>query len=277
MKKICKQVHLWLAIPVGLVFCMMCITGAILVFEEEITTVHYRPMSLIEPATQALPLSEIEAAVAATLAEGVEVKKIETSKSPDIAYKALLSKPKGAAVFVNQYTGQVIGDCGRLKFFSQTQALHRWIWDVPRDGKSVGKSITGWCTVAAFVIVLTGLVLWWPQSRRMLAARFKVKGRPAFAFWYTLHAAGGFYVMLVLLTLIITGLTWSFPAYKAWLMGITGEMSFKPIHTGAFLGIASKIVWFLCAIMGAILPLTGYYFWLRRLSRNRVKNSKTSN
>ncbi len=36
------------------------------------------------------------------------------------------------------------------------------------------------------------------------------------------------------------------------------------LHTGKWGGVFSKILYFIAAIIGASLPLTGYYFWLKR-------------
>ena len=36
------------------------------------------------------------------------------------------------------------------------------------------------------------------------------------------------------------------------------------IHTGSLGGIITRILWFLGALLGASLPLTGYYIWLIR-------------
>lgn len=39
------------------------------------------------------------------------------------------------------------------------------------------------------------------------------------------------------------------------------------IHTGSFGGMATRIMWFFAAILGASLPVTGYYMWIRRLKK----------
>jgi uncharacterized iron-regulated membrane protein len=36
------------------------------------------------------------------------------------------------------------------------------------------------------------------------------------------------------------------------------------IHVGNWGGIVTRVMWFLAAMLGATLPLTGYYLWLRR-------------
>ena len=36
------------------------------------------------------------------------------------------------------------------------------------------------------------------------------------------------------------------------------------IHVGSWGGIITRVMWFLAAMLGATLPLTGYYLWIRR-------------
>ena len=41
------------------------------------------------------------------------------------------------------------------------------------------------------------------------------------------------------------------------------------VHTGSWGGIITRILNFLSALIGATLPLTGYWLWIRRLTRKR--------
>ena len=41
MRKFFHQIHLWLSIPLGILISVICLTGAILVFEKEITEIMY--------------------------------------------------------------------------------------------------------------------------------------------------------------------------------------------------------------------------------------------
>jgi uncharacterized iron-regulated membrane protein len=65
----------------------------------------------------------------------------------------------------------------------------------------------------AIVMLLTGLYLWWPRSRRGLAGvlypRLRSRGR---TFWRDLHATAGLWVSVFALGLILTGLPWA----KGW-------------------------------------------------------------
>ena len=41
------------------------------------------------------------------------------------------------------------------------------------------------------------------------------------------------------------------------------------IHTGNLGGMTTRILWFLGALIGASLPLTGYYIWVRHLKNKK--------
>lgn len=46
------------------------------------------------------------------------------------------------------------------------------------------------------------------------------------------------------------------------------------VHVGSWGGITTRILTFLAALLGASLPLTGYYLWIRRLIQ---KGSRKAN
>ena len=225
MKNFFRKFHLWLSVPFGIVITIICFTGALLVFEEEITAATGNGITAVAPTSEALPLNVLADKVDATLPADVDVKGIVVSCSPHEVYKVNLSKPKKSAVYVNQYTGEVIGKDERLPFFQAVFRLHRWLMDSnPGDGKIFwGKMIVGTSTLACVIILLTGLVIWWPRNRKMLMNRLQIalrKGQNRF--WYDLHVAGGFYALLLLLAMALTGLNWSFEWYKNGVYGLFG-------------------------------------------------------
>ncbi|MBQ5626643.1 MAG: PepSY domain-containing protein, partial [Bacteroidaceae bacterium] len=50
-----------------------------------------------------------------------------------------------------------------------------------------------------------------------------------------------------------------------------GKLSgwFYALHTGSWGGLLTRILSFLAALLGATLPLTGYYLWIKRLYGKR--------
>ncbi len=230
MKNFFRKFHLWVSVPFGLVIVITCFTGAMLVFEDEVTALCNGDVDTVEPAGHPLPLDVIAEKVEACLPDSVDVAGIVVSDDPEEAYMVNLSKPRRAAVYVNQYTGEIKGNKERLPFFQVMFRLHRWLMDSnPGDGAIFwGKIIVGASTLAFVVILLTGAVIWWPRNRKMLKNRLKIAvGKGKKRFWYDLHVAGGIYAFLFLLVMALTGLTWSFEWYRNGFYSVFGVETTK--------------------------------------------------
>ena len=382
MKRFFRKIHLWLSVPFGVIITLICFSGAMLVFEKEMTRLCYADIYKVENGGgRPLPLNILAAKVSSTLPDGVEVTGITVSSDPTEAYKANLSKPRRAAVYINQYTGAVTGKYERPAFFATMFSLHRWLMDSgrPEGRPAYGKIIVGISTIMFVISLISGVCVWWPKTRRSLAGSMKITtGKGRFRLWRSLHVAGGMYVITLLLAMALTGLTWSFSWYnKAFYaaLGIEapvrgggndkqksgdknkgarngradkkqkdgsnaastkfarwqqvydrlrtenphaaqitvgdGTASVTPskfgntrasdrytfctstgritsavkyadatpqgkvrgwiysVHAGTFGGYATRVLWFLAALLGASLPLTGYYLWIRRLVRTK--------
>ncbi|MDD2951762.1 MAG: PepSY-associated TM helix domain-containing protein [Parabacteroides sp.] len=231
MKRFFEKVHLWLSIPFGIIIAIVCLTGSILVFETEILEVCYpsryfvkevkgeplSPAALIESARQQLP-------------ESVQIKGIRVSSDPKRTYQLVLPGKK-AAGFIDPYTGEVTGMDDGQGFFMKTMRLHRWLLDeYKRDGSfSWGKSIVGYATLVLAIILISGMVLWYPRNKKVLKNRLRVKTRAGwFRFFYDLHVSGGFYASLLLLVFALTGLTWSFDWYQNAFYNVFGVSANQP-------------------------------------------------
>lgn len=49
MRKFFSRIHLWLSIPFGLILSVVCLTGALLVFEDDITQLITPPPAAVAP------------------------------------------------------------------------------------------------------------------------------------------------------------------------------------------------------------------------------------
>ena len=279
MKNFFRNIHLWLSLPFGIVITIVCLTGAILVFEKEITKIVQHDFYYVEEVVgDPIPTDSLIQQVASTLSEGVTIKEVITTDDPRSTYAVRLSKPRNAVIYVDPYTAEVVGRKGRLQFFTTTLKLHRFLL-ATRDATSGifwGKTIVGVSTLLFVIILLTGVVLWWPKSKqafRQLACIHLGKGLSRF--WYDLHAVGGMYVLLLLLALALTGLTGSFAWWRSAVDSLLGEGSrnlIYTIHVGSWGGTISRILTFIAALIGATLPLTGYYLWIKRIMRKEKKS-----
>lgn len=218
MKHFLRKIHLWLSVPFGIIITLVCFSGAMLVFEKEVTQLFDGGLYTVERAGgRPLPVGVLADKVAQTLPEGVRVTGVTVSSDPEKAYSVSISKPHRASVIVNQYTGEVKGRQERNAFFAAMFSLHRWLMDNgrPEGRPAYGKIIVGISTIMFVIALVSGIIIWWPKTRRALRNSLKLtlrKGR--FRLWHSLHVAGGMYAVLLLLAMSLTGLTWSFSWYR---------------------------------------------------------------
>ena len=218
VRKLFRKLHLWLSLPFGLIIMTTCLTGALLVFEKEITALVQHERVAYVPNQEPLPLSVLLERVAEKTPDSVEITSITIPTSPHRAYNVGLSKPRRAGVLIDPYTGKIIGPSGRLPFFTTVRELHRWLLNSMKpdsEGIFWGRVIVGTSTLLFVFILLTGLFLWWPKKLKGIGKRLKISLRHGRQRLLTdLHTVGGVYVFVLLLAMAMTGLTWSFEWYR---------------------------------------------------------------
>lgn len=219
MKKIFRKIHLWLSVPFGLIITLVCFSGAILVFENEVNEWFRRDLYYVETVKESpLPMDKLLEKVATTLPDSVSVTGVSISSDPGRAYQVSLSKPRRASLYVDQYTGEVKGKSERSGFFMFMFRMHRWLLDSMNPGNEGifwGKMIVGVSTLLLVFVLISGIVIWWPRTRKALKNSLKITATKGWRrFWYDLHVAGGMYALIFLLAMALTGLTWSFPWYR---------------------------------------------------------------
>ena len=219
MKKIFRKIHLWLSVPFGLIITLVCFSGAMLVFENEVNEWFRRDLYYVETVKESpLPMDKLLEKVATTLPDSVSVTGVSISSDPGRAYQVSLSKPRRASLYVDQYTGEVKGKSERSGFFMFMFRMHRWLLDSMNPGNEGifwGKMIVGVSTLLFVFVLISGIVIWWPRTRKALKNSLKITVSKGWRrFWYDLHVAGGMYALFFLLAMALTGLTWSFPWYR---------------------------------------------------------------
>lgn len=245
MKKLFRKLHLWLSLPFGVIFSIICLTGAMLVFEKEITQM-----------------------VAPELVKAEQVVKAHAYHQAPMVMHGNAMRPEQG--------DKMQGKKERLPFFQTVFKLHRWLLDAPakKGESSVGKMVVGVSTIMMVFVLLSGLVVWVPRSRKMARNRLRVSvGKGWRRFVYDSHVSLGFYVTIFLLIMALTGLTWSFSWYREAFVsifdGIVEPDGMKrfifTLHTGSWGGTITKTIYFLSALIGAALPWSGYYMWYKKL------------
>lgn len=178
MRRIFAKIHLWLSIPLGILVSVICLTGAALVFEQEITRALDPQLYRVSPpvGVQPLPPSQLAERIREQMPDSLKLSALQLPGDP---LETCMASFKGAGrrmLSVNPYTGDVNGWTKSPAFFQTMRKLHRWLMDAPaaKGQKSVGKMVVGVTTLLLVVILVSGLVIWIPRTRKALKHRLKV-------------------------------------------------------------------------------------------------------
>lgn len=219
MRKFFTKLHRWLSIPLGAVITVVSLTGALLVFEAEITRAldpHLYRVA-VPPGAPRLTPSQLVDSIRRQLPDSLELTALELPADPAASCMASFRGVARRTLGVDPYTGEVLGWTKQPAFFQSVRKLHRWLLDAPasRGEESIGKRVVGIATLLLVVILVSGFVIWIPRSRKALKNRLIISWRHGLRrFWYDSHVALGFYATLLLLVMALTGLTWSFGWYR---------------------------------------------------------------
>ncbi|MCP2028653.1 putative iron-regulated membrane protein [Flavobacterium sp. HSC-32F16] len=129
------------------------------------------------------------------------------------------------SIYMNPYTGEILS----VKSFSRGDSPdffrwilngHRALW-LPYD---IGRPIVGVAILIFVVLLISGIVLWWPTKwiKSIIDKSFKIKWDASFKrVNYDFHNVLGFYSCIFLFFIAVTGLVWSFGWWSKSLYWVT--------------------------------------------------------
>ena len=267
-KEITLFLHRWLGIITGLVVIILSVTGCLDVFHQEISgwvrhdTFH---ADSVPTDQQTLPIQELQHKAAEALNTASLPDGLTTYKDPQRNWSAMLYKAGEESwtyfggmevyktAYINPYNGKIEGIVNEKKdFFQIVKGIH---WSLLL-ATPIGQPIIVWSTVIFIILLISGLILWWPKkwNRAGKQKSFKIKwGSTWRRVNYDLHNVLGFYFLLVSLIIAFTGLYWYMPSVKKGIHFIgTGEYKLPP-------GPTQKVVSTLPDSTGLSSPLDVVY------------------
>lgn len=206
-KKIIGKIHLWLGLAVGILVVFLGITGCILVFEKEIESIT-QPLN-VAPQEKAFALpSQLKVQAEKSLGNNRQINGIEFPGKDKSAIAYYYNSEEYYQVLLNPYTAEVLKVKDMSKdFFRIIINGHFYLWLPP----AIGQPIVATATLIFFVMLLTGIVLWWPKNKAARKQRFTIKWD---AKWrrknYDLHNVFGFYASWIAIFIVISGLVMGF-------------------------------------------------------------------
>ncbi|MCF0074948.1 PepSY domain-containing protein [Dyadobacter sp. CY261] len=235
LKKIASVLHLWLGLAVGIVVVCSFLPAALFVWEKELTDLYYHDYIFVEPnGKPPQSLTKLLEVASKSVPADQALEEVNISGDPKRAYifsglehakdegwNAFSEVEYSTIVYVDPYTAKVLGVVDQ-----ETD----WIWLLRIMHQQlllqydIGHMIVGISTLIMIVMVITGLILWWPRNKGALKQRFKMKFN---AKWrrvnYDIHNVGGFYTQLFILIFAATGLVWTFEWWTDGIYRLLGD------------------------------------------------------
>jgi uncharacterized iron-regulated membrane protein len=235
LRKIIFWAHLGTASLAGIFIFIMSVTGAALAYQQEITDWGNRAYRSAPPSPGAtkLPLETVlsrlrDAEPSATPSQ------IVVSSDVDAPLSVRLGRQEGSrTVFVNPYTAAIVATAGTNSVdeaMRRIEGVHRFLSPGAREERAgtVGRALTGASTLAFSFIVFSGFFLWWPRSWRLSALRNSVffrKGARGQARDFNWHNVIGFWALVPLLIISVSGVTMAYP----WATNLVYRLSGSPV------------------------------------------------
>lgn len=220
MRKVFLKIHLLLGLTSGIIVFILAVTGCIYAFEREIqdATQEYRfteaqnasfipPSQVKHIADSTLPGKTVHSVIYGGKEHAATI--VYYNADPEYYYLA----------YIDPYTGKVLHVKNMDEdFFRFILDGHFYLWMPPE----VGQPIVASATLVFVVMLITGIILWFPRRKEVAKQRFTIKWKSK---WrrknFDLHSVFGFYASFIALVFAITGLVWGFEwfantYYAAW-------------------------------------------------------------
>lgn len=208
LKKKIRFIHKWLGLTSGLIVFIISVTGCIFCFQDEIKDITRKEWRLVESKNQLY--------ISPTVLEQKSKKIIPNSTPSLIAYHGKnrtavvysYTKTDQYFLYFNPYTGRYLKKENLAEdFFIIVEHIHMYLL-LP---DYVGKHIISGATIIFIILLISGIIQWWPKRKSDLKRSFSIKWS---AKWkrvnYDWHNTTGLYISLLTLIIAITGLCFSY-------------------------------------------------------------------
>ncbi|MHB8207695.1 PepSY-associated TM helix domain-containing protein [Mucilaginibacter sp.] len=210
-KYLIRKLHLILGLVSGLIVVIVGITGSLYVFEQEGRELFQHDFYHVQKAGSVrLPFGRLADSVKAHFPKE-KITSIRFKEEHDAAI--IFYSKKDKAVSIDPYTAKIIGLQNLSHdFFTVDQEIHTHLLLGDVGGVIIK------CNVLIFLTMcISGLILWWPKQRRFFkkAVTINFRTRNWKLLNWELHSIFGFYALLVLLIISLTGFFFVYDSAKS--------------------------------------------------------------
>lgn len=216
--------HLIAGVLGGIVIFVMCITGAALSFEKNITEYIESGQRVVAVGERRLTTRQLLESV---MNDKPSARPTSVLVNADPTAAITVSLGREGRVFVDPYTGAITGEghAGIRKFFGLMTDIHRWI-GLSGDGRAIGKAITGASNLLFLFLAISGFYIWFPRKLTLQQLRHRLwfkAGPSTRADHFNRHNVVGFWCSLVLIVLTATAAVISYQWAGNLLYTLTGN------------------------------------------------------
>ncbi|HWL53046.1 MAG TPA: PepSY-associated TM helix domain-containing protein [Chthoniobacteraceae bacterium] len=213
MRRILFWIHLLAGVVAGLVILVMSATGVALAYERQIIAFSERHYRATPEQVASAPRLSLNTLAESVLAQNEGEAPGSVNVSVDPAAPVAFSYGRQKTLYYNPYSGEYMGSGSAMRgVMRELMGWHRWL-----GSREVGRVVTGACNFAFVVLIVTGMVLWFPRRwpwnwnwrllRPSVVFNRKLKGKARDWNW---HNVIGLWSAPVLLILAATGTVWSY-------------------------------------------------------------------
>ena len=206
MRRLLVQVHLWVGVASGLYICVVCLTGAALVFRIDLQRA--RNPNLFTPRASGLladPVRVMESVSRAYPDHRLSGVEAPTSRRP--TFLAYVTRGREfVTVLIDPVSVEILGELPNDPLIASIQRLH---FDL-MAGRT-GRTVNGIGAACILVMCATGCVIWWPGRKHWMRGFVVDMRRDPKRLIWELHRAMGIWSVACLALFALTGLSLVFP------------------------------------------------------------------
>ena len=280
------QVHLWTALILGVYIVVISVSGSIVVFRREIS-IWFIPRTVASTEGQRLTGDALDAAVRRVYAD-YEVVGIAEPQGGRRGGIDPAARPVDVAVVkdgvrtgrvFDPYTAQDLGDNypWMVRWMEWTVRLHDDL-----HMSTQGRRINGVGGALVLLLIGTGAFIWWQGRSKWWRGALVSRATRRPIVWQ-LHSALAFWSFALLFMWAVTALYFAYPTPVEALIdyfdpdpldferpGETFLVEVIGLHFGRFGGLGVRITWAILGLAPAVLFITGFIVWWRRVVRPRL-------
>ena len=300
LRKVLFQIHLWTGVGVGVYVLVICVSGSVLVYRNELYRAFSPELMIVAGSGNPMAVADLKNAASRAYPD-YEVSDVRAGETPNHAIEITLKR--GTVMkrrLLHPFTGEDLGDPLPAGF-----RLTAWLLDLHDNllTGETGRRVNGIGALFVTLLSMTGAIIWWPGIRNWRGSLIPDHRANWKRLNWSLHSALGFWGFAFIMLWGVTGMYLSFPQLFAaafdvlepfdashpvervvdrvqyWLaylhFGRLGGRGIPGCGRG-FCDSTTKLIWAVFGLVPPLMFVTGGLMWWNRVIRPAAHRSETA-